>query len=182
MLSARKFKLVLLDRDGVINHDSADYIRNASEWSPIPGALQAIVALQEAGIVVAVCTNQSGVGRGLLSASSLHEIHDTLQRCIEELGGQRVSVYYCPHRPDAGCGCRKPEPGMLLDALHDFGCDAREACFVGDSARDLQAAKRAGCEGILVRTGNGGATEKTVSNTIVFDNLATFANHQRSII
>jgi len=152
-----KLELLLLDRDGVINADSPNYIKSPEEWIALPGALEAIVRLQQ-HVRVAVCTNQSGVGRGLFDEAILAEIHDKMNSGIESLGGQAVDVFYCPHRPDIGCNCRKPAPGLLLAAMGAYQTNAACTVYVGDSEKDLLAAMQAQCRSVLVLTGNGGAT------------------------
>jgi D-glycero-D-manno-heptose 1,7-bisphosphate phosphatase len=148
-------RLILLDRDGVINVDSPSYIKDAAEWLPIPGALDAIARLKSAGLMVGVCTNQSGIGRGLLDEAALGRIHQKLITSLAERGVQLDALEYCPHRPEANCACRKPRPGMLIRAMNRLGIAAADTLFVGDSLRDLQAARAAGCEAALVLTGKG---------------------------
>ena len=150
-------RLVMLDRDGVINADSAAYVKSVAEWQPLPGAIAAIARLCEAGVQVTVCTNQSGVGRGLFALTELQAIHDALHRSLAGFGARLSLLSYCPHAPDAGCACRKPAPGMLRSQLDLLAIDARDACFIGDSRRDLEAAAAAGVTPLLVRTGNGEA-------------------------
>jgi D-glycero-D-manno-heptose 1,7-bisphosphate phosphatase len=150
-------KLVLLDRDGVINHDSPDFIKSASEFVPIEGSIDAIVRLRRGGFRVAVCTNQSGVARGRLTLDDLAAIHRKLAALLADRGAALDAIYYCPHGPDEGCACRKPKPGMLVAAMCDLRQQPENTVFVGDSARDLEAAEAAGCLPLLVRTGNGAA-------------------------
>ncbi len=158
-----RYTLVLLDRDGVVNADSADYIKTPEQWHPLPGALEAIRALNRAGVKVAICTNQSGIGRGLYSESTLHAIHRKMIAHLIRVDARVDGIYYCPHTPDAGCDCRKPRPGLLLRAMSELSEPAATACFIGDSARDLDAAAAAGCTPILVQTGNGAALAQTLS-------------------
>jgi len=148
-------RLILLDRDGVINVDSPCHIKNAEEWLPIPGALEAIALLKSAGLLVGVCTNQSGIGRGLLDERALGRIHDKLTMLLADRGASLDVLEYCPHRPEAGCGCRKPRPGMLIRAMTRLGVAPADTLFVGDSLRDMQAARAAGCAAALVLTGKG---------------------------
>lgn len=150
--------LVILDRDGVINHDSPDFIKNSDEWVPIPGSLEAIARLCEAGFTVTVATNQSGVGRGLLDEDALQRIHGKMNEAVRDAGGQLTAIAYCPHRPDAGCSCRKPEPGLLEALARHVGAPLEDVPCIGDSARDLEAAARSGARPILVLTGNGART------------------------
>ena len=152
--------LVLLDRDGVINFDSADYIKQPDEWRPIPGAIAAMVVLQKK-VTVAVCTNQSGVGRGLFSEDILADIHKKLNTTLIEAGGVAVDIYYCPHHPEAGCPCRKPEPELLLAAMRAYDAEASTTVYAGDSEKDLLAARNANCTGALILTGNGVQTALT---------------------
>ncbi len=173
-----KIRLVLLDRDGVINHDSADYITAVDQWRPIDGSIDAVRRLQDR-FQVAVCTNQAGIGRGLLTENVLDAIHAVLQTALQRAGAKALNVYHCPHHPDLGCDCRKPEPGLLLNAMQAAGVSARETCFVGDSAKDLEAARNAGCTPILVRTGNGWQVEiqeaGKLEDVSVYDDLAACA-------
>lgn len=154
--------LVLLDRDGVINSDSADYICSPAQFEPIPDSIQAIAQLVNGGHQVAVCTNQSGLGRGLFTERALTEIHAKLHGLLNRHGVALNAVYYCPHLPTDKCACRKPAPGMLVKAISDFSTPADKTWFIGDSVRDMQAALAAGCNPILVRTGNGATHEKEV--------------------
>ncbi len=170
-------KLVILDRDGVINEDSGDFIKSVAEWRPIAGSLEAIAALTRGGWRVAVVTNQSGVARGLLSEATLERIHAHMRSAVEAAGGELVGVYYCPHLPDAGCECRKPRPGLIRALERDLGVSAREAPFIGDRLSDVGAAQAVGALPIIVRTGTGVATEALlVDDTVaVFDDLRAAA-------
>ncbi len=171
-------KLVVVDRDGVINRESADFIRSPMEWEPLPGALQAIADLTGAGFTVVVATNQSGVGRGLFSAATLAEIHAKMTAAIETAGGRLAGIFVCPHAPEDGCDCRKPEPGLMRQVERAFGCRLAGQPVVGDSARDLQAAQAVEARAILVRTGNGRETEARLapnSRVEVYDDLAEVA-------
>jgi len=171
-------RLILLDRDGVINFDSPDYIKDADEWVPIPGALAAIARLQTAGYQVAVCTNQAGIGRGILTAAALGRIHDKLRAHLARYGAALDGLAYCPHHPDDGCACRKPQPGMLLTMMRQLQVEPSETLYVGDSLRDMQAAHAAGCAAALVRTGAGAGVEaaaRALGVTCVADDLAALA-------
>lgn len=148
-------KLIILDRDGVINYDSDAYIKGPDEWRPIPGSLKAIARLTKAGYRIAVATNQSGVGRGLFDLATLAQIHAKMHQAVAEAGGRIDAVFFCPHTADSACGCRKPKPGMLLEILKRFGCEPGAVTTVGDSLRDLQAASAAGCRPVLVLSGKG---------------------------
>lgn len=166
-------KLILLDRDGVINLDSPDFIKSPDEWQPVPGSLQAIADLYKAGRQIGVCSNQSGVARGLLSVATLAAIEKKMRDHLADLGVDLKLVLYCTHHPDDDCSCRKPKPGMLLEAMTSLNTAAADTCFVGDSLRDLQAARAAGCEPILVKTGDG---LNTLEQLDAEDNVRTFAN------
>jgi len=172
-------RLILLDRDGVINAESEAFIKDAGEWHALPGALAAIAELKRGGFQVAVCSNQSGVGRGLMSAAALQRIHEKLLAGLAAHGAALDAVRYCPHHPDDDCHCRKPRPGMLLEIMAELGATAADTIFVGDSLRDLEAAAAAGCRAALVRTGNGAAAEaqaRDMELVWVGDDLAAFAH------
>jgi D-glycero-D-manno-heptose 1,7-bisphosphate phosphatase len=170
--------LVILDRDGVINEDSASFVRTPADWTPIPGSLEAIGRLCAAGLAVAVATNQSGLARGYLDASTLAAIHKRMATGLAEHGGRLACIAFCPHGPDDDCACRKPKPGLLAQIGVRLGVPLAGVPFVGDSARDLDAARAAGCEPVLVRTGNGAQTEVgTEARAVrVFDDLAAFVD------
>jgi D-glycero-D-manno-heptose 1,7-bisphosphate phosphatase len=150
---------IVLDRDGVINIDSDDYIKSADEWQPIPGSLDAIVQLKNAGHTVVVVTNQSGVGRGYYTDETLQAIHTKMHACLAQRGVTVDGVYYCPHRPDENCMCRKPKPGLLEQAQKVHHNIWQDSLFVGDNISDYQCAKGVGCPFVLVRTGKGAKTE-----------------------
>ncbi|WP_116368479.1 D-glycero-beta-D-manno-heptose 1,7-bisphosphate 7-phosphatase [Parahaliea mediterranea] len=150
--------LFILDRDGVINADSDDYIRCLADWQPIAGSIEAIADLCRAGYSVAVATNQSGLGRGYFGLDELEAIHSRLQELVAAAGGHIACIAYCPHTPDAGCNCRKPATGLLEAIARETGETLAGAAFVGDSLKDLQAAQRAGCRPVLVTTGKGQGT------------------------
>ena len=154
-------KLVILDRDGVINTDSEQYIKSPEEWTPIAGSLDAIARFTQAGFRVVVATNQSGVGRGLFDMATLNAIHDKMHKAVNQLGGRIDAVFFCPHAQDAGCACRKPQPGMLLEIAERFNVALAGVPAIGDSLRDLQAASTAGARPILVLTGKGEQTLKS---------------------
>lgn len=170
--------LVVLDRDGVINRESAAFIKTADEWLPLPGSLEAIAALSRTGFDVVVATNQSGVGRGLITGTALGEINSRMHQCIERAGGRLSGIFVCPHHPDDNCSCRKPKPGLLYQIEARFGCSLSGRPVIGDSARDLEAAQAVGARAILVRTGNGIETERRMrdGSIEVFDDLAAAAN------
>jgi D-glycero-D-manno-heptose 1,7-bisphosphate phosphatase len=150
-------KLVILDRDGTINQDSAEFIKSADEWQPLPGALEAIARLNHAGWHVVVVSNQSGLGRGLFEVSDLNEIHDKMYRMFAVFGGRIDAVFYCPHGPNEGCHCRKPEPGLFEQIADRYGINLKGVPVVGDTARDVLAGSAVGCEPHLVLTGKGAA-------------------------
>lgn len=168
-------RLIILDRDGVINEDSGACIKSPDEWQPIPGSVEAIARLTHSGYRIVVVTNQSGVARGLYDLDTLTRIHDKMHRLVMKAGGQIEAVFYCPHGPDDNCECRKPKPGMFHDIGRRLNCDLEGVPAVGDSLRDLQAAQAAGARPILVRTGKGLRTLKNpdaLVGTDVFDDLS----------
>ncbi|HPE59382.1 MAG TPA: D-glycero-beta-D-manno-heptose 1,7-bisphosphate 7-phosphatase [Thiolinea sp.] len=171
-------QLVILDRDGVINVDSDDYIRTVAQWIPVDGSLAAIATLNRAGLKVAVATNQSGIGRGYYSLETLEGMHARLQTLLARKGGHIDALHYCPHVPEDHCRCRKPLPGMLLALMQQFAVGAEECCFVGDSHSDFRAAEAAGMAFHLVRTGKGERTlaaHPGLACAGVWDSLAQFA-------
>ncbi len=171
-------KLVILDRDGVINTDSDQFIKTPDEWKPIPGSLEAIARLTHSGFRVVVCSNQSGVGRGLLDMAALNAINDKMYKALAPFGGRIDALFYCPHPAEANCACRKPRPGMFQDIAKRFNVALGGVPSVGDSLRDMQASAAAGCRPILVLTGKG---RKTLAagglpeGTQAFDDLAAAA-------
>jgi D-glycero-D-manno-heptose 1,7-bisphosphate phosphatase len=167
-------KLIILDRDGVINHDSAAFIKNPDEWRPIAGSLEAIALLNQAGYRVVIATNQSGVGRGLLDITTLNAIHDKMHKALAHVGARIDAIFYCPHGQEVNCSCRKPKPGMLEEIASRYGIELAGVPCIGDSLRDLQAASHAHAQPILVLTGKGKQTEATGGlppNTQVFPDL-----------
>lgn len=173
-------KLVILDRDGTINHDSDHYIKSLDEWRPIKGSLEAIARLTQSGYRIVVATNQSGISRGLFTTRTLFEIHDGLQRAATQAGGRIDAFFFCPHGADARCQCRKPEPGMLLEVARRFNVALKDVHMVGDALRDVQAAAAAGARPVLVLTGKGKKTRQEGNlppGTQVFADLAAFAEH-----
>ena len=177
--------LVILDRDGVINHDSDDYIKSPDEWQPLPGSLEAIARLCRADYTVIVATNQAGVGRGLFSLDMLIRIHSKMASSIRDKGGRLDSVFFCPHSPADQCGCRKPKPGMLFEISDRLGIGLSGVPFVGDSLGDLQAAAAAGAMPVMVQTGQGRLTQEkllqgelfpTLGQTPVYADLAAFTD------
>ena len=171
-------KLVILDRDGTINHDSDQHIKSPAEWKPIKSSLEAIARLTQAGWRVVVATNQSGIGRGLFDMATLNAIHDTMHRAVHQAGGRIDAIFFCPHAGDANCECRKPKPGMLLEIAKRMNVDLDGVPMVGDSLRDLQAAAAAGARPVLVLTGKGRQTRDAgglPAGTVVVPDLAAFA-------
>jgi D-glycero-D-manno-heptose 1,7-bisphosphate phosphatase len=150
--------LVILDRDGVINEDSADYIRGVADWRPLPGSIEAIADLSRAGFHIAIATNQSGLSRGYFGLDELEEIHALLRQQVADLGGEIDGIFYCPHVPDEGCDCRKPATGLLQAIEEELQESVKDAYFIGDSLQDLQAARTMSCKPALVLSGKG---EKT---------------------
>ena len=149
-------KLIVLDRDGVINQDRDDYVKSADEWVPIPGSLEAIARLSQAGWEVAIATNQSGIGRGLYDMAALNAMHNKMLGLLTPLGGRISGIFFCPHTPDDDCNCRKPRPGLFYDIAWRFGRqDLSGVPVVGDSNRDLEAGVFVGCIPYLVLTGKG---------------------------
>lgn len=169
-------KLIILDRDGVINKDSINYIRSPEEWIPIPKSLEAIAKLNQAGFKVVVATNQSGVGRGYFPLERLNAIHQKMRQSLERVGGKIDGIFFCPHAVEANCKCRKPLPGLLVEISERLGIDMKYVPVIGDSYRDLQSAWAVGARGILVKTGKGLNTlaqyKNELSTTEVFADLA----------
>lgn len=177
-------KLVILDRDGVINKDSSKFIKSPDEWLALPGSLEAIARLNQNGYRIAVATNQSGVARGLFDMSTLNLIHDKMHREVLQAGGRIDAIFYCPHSGDDNCKCRKPNTGMIEDIGNRFSIALTKVPGIGDALRDLQAFANAGCQPILVKTGKGNETLKNAqsdpekslpSNTWICENLAEAA-------
>tara|TARA_B100000214_G_scaffold366440_1_gene335401 strand:- start:138 stop:701 length:564 start_codon:yes stop_codon:yes gene_type:complete len=172
-------RLIILDRDGVINHDSPEYIKNPTEWLPIDGSPQAISKLNNAGYLVVIATNQAGLSRGIFSFEDLHSIHSKMLNTLSQYGGTIDAIFFCPHSPNDQCKCRKPEPGMLIEIKNRFRVDLKNVRFIGDSKRDLLAAEKSGAIPCLVKTGNGLKTinenaknlKKIPKNTKIFENL-----------
>ena len=178
-------KLVILDRDGVINQDSANFIKNPNEWIALPGSLEAIALLNQSGFRVVIATNQSGIARGLFDMATLNAIHDKMHRALAQLGGRIDAMFYCPHAADDNCTCRKPKTGMVEDIARRFSVNLSEVFAVGDSLRDLQAFHDAGCKPILVRSGKGEETlahgqlpsQQLPKGTLIFADLDEVVQH-----
>jgi D-glycero-D-manno-heptose 1,7-bisphosphate phosphatase len=174
-----KQRYVLLDRDGVINHDSDAFIKSPDEWIPIEGSLEAIALLSAHGYQVIVATNQSGVARGLFDEITLEKIHAKMHQLVNEKGGQIAAIYFCPHGANSNCECRKPKAGLLKAFAADFHADLTTIAVIGDSLRDLQAAEAVGAKPILVKTGKGQKTliDNPGLNIPVFETLYDAAKH-----
>lgn len=173
-------KLIILDRDGVINVDSDHFIKSPEEWMPIPGALQAIARLNQSGYRVIVSTNQSGVARGLFNIVALNAIHQKMHAAARQVGAEIDAVFFCPHAADDNCECRKPKAGMLNEIARRFGVGLKGVPAVGDSLRDLQSAYMAGCTPYLVLTGKGEKTRDTGGlppGTTIFPDLGAVVEH-----
>jgi D-glycero-D-manno-heptose 1,7-bisphosphate phosphatase len=169
--------LIILDRDGVINHDSDDFIKNPAEWEPIEGSLEAIARLNYAGYRVVVITNQSGIARGLFDVETLNRIHSKMRRMLAQVGGKIEAIMFCPHGPEDDCQCRKPKNGSFVDLAHRLRVNLENVPAVGDSLRDIQAAMLSQARPILVKTGKG---ERTLAAGIpdgveVYEDLASVA-------
>ncbi len=171
----RTMKLIILDRDGVINEDSDEYVKSPQEWIPIPGSLEAIAKLNKANYRVVVATNQSGIARGYYDLETLNAMHRKMNDLLAQLGGQVDGVFFCPHRPEDGCDCRKPKSGLFKQISKRMNKALKGVPAVGDSLRDIQAALQVGAEPYLVLTGKGRRTleSKHLPKDIpVFDDLA----------
>jgi len=169
-------KLVILDRDGVINYDSDQFIKNPDEWKPIPGSLEAIARLNQAGYRVVVATNQSGIGRGLFDMPTLNAIHDKMHKSLAQVGGRIDAIFFCPHTSESNCACRKPKSGMIEEIALRYGVSLKGVPAVGDSLRDLEAAARLEAQPYLVLTGKGAKTQAKgglPEGTLIFPDLAS---------
>lgn len=178
-MTAPPIKLVVLDRDGVINKDSREFVKSVDEWQPLPGSVDAIAALSKAGFSIAVASNQSGLARGLFDEAELSAMHQKLRELVHAAGGSVDLIVYCPHGPDDGCDCRKPRPGLLKQIGAHFDHELSGVPVIGDSLRDLEAALAVGAQPILVRTGNGLRTAACLPAPLkdvdVYDDLAAAA-------
>ncbi|MDY0014038.1 MAG: D-glycero-beta-D-manno-heptose 1,7-bisphosphate 7-phosphatase [Rhodocyclaceae bacterium] len=169
-------KLIILDRDGVINYDSDQFIKSPEEWKPIPGSLEAIARLNQWGWRVVVASNQSGIGRGLFGMDTLNAINDKMVKSLAQVGGRLDAIFFCPHAADSTCDCRKPKPGMFRQIAERFNVDLTGMPTVGDSLRDVQAGLAAGCKPYLVLTGKGQKTRADPAlpaGTEIYPDLAT---------
>lgn len=170
--------LVILDRDGVINRDSPEFIKSPEEFILLPGSIEAIRDLSRAGFRIVIASNQSGVGRELFTLATLEQIHAKLRAAVAAAGGVLSGIFYCPHKPDDGCDCRKPKPGLLRQIAAQFDVELGGVPAVGDSMRDIEAALAVGAQPLLVRTGNGRRTERDIdpdSGIAVYDDLRAAA-------
>ena len=177
LASGHTMKIVILDRNGTINVHREDFVKSEVEWTPLPGALEAVARLNHAGWLVAIASNQSGLGRGLFDMASLNAMHAKMHKMLAAVGGRVDAVFFCPHAPDEGCNCRKPKPGMLKIIAEHYNVSLTHLWFVGDSLGDLEAAKAVDSQPVLVKTGKG---EKTLAKilpvgTLIFDDLAAIA-------
>ena len=172
-------KLIILDRDGVINQDSDEYIKSPEEFIPIPGSIEAMARLYRAGYRIAIATNQSGIARGYFDIETLNRMHEKLLRLLSAQGGQIDGIFYCPHGPEDGCECRKPKAGLLRDIQRRFNVNMSGVYAVGDSLRDLQAAHSVGAMPVLVRTGKGERAIKKgegLDGVPIYKDLAAFVD------
>ena len=179
-MKSRNTKIIVLDRDGVINEDSDDYIKSPTEWKPIKGSIQAIADLTAIGFEIIIATNQSGLGRGYFSEYDLANIHTKLLDLVEGSGGLISAIFYCPHSPDEACDCRKPKTGLLKRAEIELRISLNGKFFVGDSISDLEAAQAFEMRPILVRTGKGRVAESNLTAPLhgsvdIFDDLSAAA-------
>lgn len=168
-------RYILLDRDGVINHDSDEFIKSPEEWLPIENSLEAIALLNQHGFHIVVITNQSGLARGLFDKKTLNSIHEKMSEAVSKFGGAIEAIYFCPHQAEDCCECRKPKAGLLKQFADDYDVDLKDVCFIGDSLRDIQAAQASGAIPILVKTGNGAKTlqdnPQFLTSLLFFENL-----------
>lgn len=166
-------RLAIVDRDGVINYDRPDHVKSPEEWEPIPGSLEAVARLNRAGYRVIVVSNQSGLGRGLFGIDTLHAIHEKMERLLKEAGGVVDALFFCPHRPDEGCECRKPGTGLFREIAWRYRTRLQAVPVIGDSRRDVDAAIGCGARPILVRTGRG---TETLSELTDCDGVTLFSD------
>ncbi|MCH8262270.1 MAG: D-glycero-beta-D-manno-heptose 1,7-bisphosphate 7-phosphatase [Proteobacteria bacterium] len=171
--------LIILDRDGVINYDTADFIKSEDEWIPIPGSLEAISQLSQNGYRIIIVSNQSGISRKKITITDLNAIHQKMMAHLTQFGGSIEAIFFCPHGPREGCDCRKPKPGMLFDIAKRLHISLKDVYFVGDSQRDIDAAEAAGAKPVLVRTGNGAVLDDSGNVAVdvpVYTDLAEFVD------
>lgn len=166
--------VIFLDRDGVINYDSPDYIKSWEEYEFLPGSLEAMAALTQAGYVLILITNQSIIGRKMVPLTVLEDIHGRMGQAVEAAGGRIFDIFYCPHRPDAYCDCRKPEPGLIFQAKEKHGIDLLRTVMIGDNVKDVSCGRNAGCGAtILVRSGSGREAEKELAQQKILPSAVT---------
>lgn len=178
-------KLVILGRDGILNEFRDDHVKSPQEWTPIPGALEAVARLNQSGWHVVVATNQSGIGRGMIDMASVNAVHAHMAQCLAAVGGRVDAVFFCPHTPEDHCDCRKPLPGLVTEIGRRYGIDLHLVPMLSDTVRDLQAAHAAGCEPHLLRTGRAAKLDSEqlaqilaqVPGSRVHADLAGFADH-----
>jgi len=174
---------IIIDRDGVINDDSDDYIKSADEWHAIPGSLEAIADLNRAGFHVLVASNQSGISRGLFDLETLNQMHEKLFQELTSVGGYIDEIFFCPHQPADNCDCRKPKPGMFYQIQKKYNVDFKSTYFIGDAIADLQVAQAVGCRFLLVLTGKGQRTlEKFPEQTSSIPCFANLAEASRFVL
>jgi len=173
---------ILLDRDGVINHESIGYIRSVDDWQPLPGSLSAIAQLTQAGFRICVLTNQSGIGRGYYSLATMHAIHQHMIRLVEQHGGLITDIYFCPHAPEEKCACRKPAIGMFLQCQREHGFEFSQVSFVGDKLSDLIAGDTVGAQSILVETGYGKKTLASLPQSHSYPVFADLYAHVKQLV
>ena len=166
-------KLIVLDRDGVINYDSDDYVKSVDEWIPLPGSMEALAKLTQAGFKIAIATNQSGISRGYFTVATLAAMHQKMLTLATEAGAKIDYIAYCPHGPDDHCDCRKPLPGLIHQIEKALNVDAKGCYMVGDSLRDLQAGQAAGMKAALVLTGKG---QRTQTKNIGLEGVSIFTD------
>jgi len=178
-------KLIILGRDGILNRFREDHVKEPAEWEAIPGALEAVARLNHAGWHVVVATNQAGIGRGMIDMAAVNAVHLHMMKMLAGKGGRLDAVFFCPHARDENCDCRKPLPGMMRDIAQRYGTDLKNVPMVADTLRDLEAARAAGCQPHLVRTGRAGLVTDSelaqwlaaVPGTAMHEDLAAFASH-----
>lgn len=175
--------LIILDRDGVINYDSVDYIKSPDEWHAIPGSLEAIAKLNRVGHKVVIASNQAGIARGYYNLQTLEKIHEKMRAELKKVHGHIDDIFFCPHHPNDNCACRKPKPGLFHQIAKKYPDDFKNALMVGDSLRDIEAAQAANCKAVLVKTGNGAEAlaKNPKLNVPVFADLATVVEHLNAI-
>ena len=162
-MAVRDLRLVVIDRDGTLNRDPEDFLHGPDDWEPLPGALEAVARLNEAGWRVVVASNQSGLGRGLFDVDTLNAVHARMHKALARVGGRIDAVFFCPHAPEDACDCRKPHPKMVNDACEDYAVDKAASFFIGDTDGDMQCARNAGVRGLRYK---GGSLLKLVENNV----------------